>query len=73
MAHRVAPEADADLDDIWCYIARESGSFEIADRFIDSLTGRFYLLSRNPYLGRRRDEKLRPGLRSLSVRDYIVL
>ena len=73
MAHRVAPEADADLDDIWCYIARESSSLEIADRFIDSLADRFYLLSRNPYLGRRRDEELRPGLRSLPVRDYIVL
>ena len=25
MSHRVAPEAEADLDDIWCYIARKSG------------------------------------------------
>jgi toxin ParE1/3/4 len=73
MAHRVAPEAEADLDDIWLYIARASGSLDIADRFIDSLTDRFYLLANNPYIGRRRDEELRPALRSFPVRDYIIL
>ncbi len=40
MAHRVAPEAERDLGEIWDYIARESGSMEIADRLIDSLTDR---------------------------------
>jgi toxin ParE1/3/4 len=73
MAHRVAVEAEADLDDIWTYIARGSGSLEVADRFIDFLTERFFLLSRNPHIGRRRDEELGPGLRSFPVRDYIVL
>jgi toxin ParE1/3/4 len=52
---------------------KKSSNPEIADRFIESLTDRFYLLSRNPYLGRRRDEELRPGLRSFPVRDHIVL
>jgi toxin ParE1/3/4 len=73
MAHRVAPEAEADLDDIWWYIARGSGSVEIADRFIELLAGRFYLLANNPYIGRRRDHDLRPGLRSFPVRDYMIL
>jgi toxin ParE1/3/4 len=73
MAHRVAPEAEHDLDEIWYYIAKNSGSLEIADRFIDSLTERFYLLSSNPHIGRRRDEELRPGIRSFPVRDYIIL
>jgi toxin ParE1/3/4 len=72
MAHRVALEAEADLDDIWYYIAGGSGSLEIADRFVDSLTERFYLLSRNPFLGRRRDEELRSGLRSFPVGEYII-
>jgi len=31
MAHRVAPRADFDLDDIWFYVAKESGSIEIAN------------------------------------------
>lgn len=72
MAHRVALEAEADLDDIWCYIAKKSSSFDVADRFVELLTDHFYLLSKNPYIGRRRDEELRPGLRSFPVRDYIV-
>ena len=73
MSHRVAPEAEADLDDIWCYIARKSGSLEIADRFTELLSDRFYLLANHPYIGRRRDHELRPGLRSFPVRDYIIL
>jgi toxin ParE1/3/4 len=73
MAHRTAPEAEADLDDIWRYIANNSNSFEIADRFTEFLTDRFYLLAKNPYIGRRRDEELRPGLRSFPVKNYIIL
>jgi len=46
---------------------------EVADRFIDSLTKRFYLLSTNPYIGRRRDDDLRPGMRSFAVGEYIIL
>jgi toxin ParE1/3/4 len=73
MAHRVSSEAEAELDGIWYYIATESGSMEVADRFIDSLTKRFYLLSTNPYIGRRRDDDLRPGMRSFAVGEYIIL
>jgi toxin ParE1/3/4 len=61
------------LDGIWYYIASESGSVEIADRFIDSLTDRFYLIAKNPYIGRRRDADLRPGLRSFPVGEYVIL
>jgi plasmid stabilization system protein ParE len=32
MAHRVAPRAEADLDDIWIHVARESGSIDVATR-----------------------------------------
>lgn len=48
MAHRLAPEVESELDDIWYYIARESGSIEIADRLIDSITDRFFLLATHP-------------------------
>jgi hypothetical protein len=41
MAHRLALEAETDLDNIWYYIAKESSSIEIADRLIDSITARF--------------------------------
>jgi toxin ParE1/3/4 len=73
MAHRRAPQADSDLDDIWYYIANKSGSFDVADRLADSITDRFFLLGRYPYLGRARDEDLRPGLRSFPVGDYIII
>lgn len=73
MAHRLAPQADIDLDDIWLYVAKESGSLDIADKLIDSLTARFWLLSRYPYIGRRRDEDLRQGLRSFAAGKHIIL
>ena len=67
MAHRAAPRAEADLDDIWLYVARESGSIEIANRLIDTITDRFYALAQFPYLGRSREEDFGPGYRSLAV------
>ena len=73
MAHRVAPAAEIELDGIWLYVARKSGSFEVADRQIDSITQRFYLVARYPHIGRRRDHDLRPGLRSLPAGDYIIV
>jgi toxin ParE1/3/4 len=73
MAHRLAPEAASDLDDIWYYVARQSGSVEVADRLIDTIARRFVVLARNPHLGRRRDDDLRPGLRSFPVGSYVII
>lgn len=71
MAHRLAPEAKTDLDEIWFYVASNS-SIETADRLVDSITARFSLLATHPRAGRRRDN-LRPGTRSFGVREYLVL
>ena len=73
MNHRLAPEAEGDLDEIWLFTAKESGSVESADRLIDSITERFLLLARHPHLGRARDTDLRPGLRSFPVGRYIIV
>ncbi|MGA9527084.1 MAG: type II toxin-antitoxin system RelE/ParE family toxin [Terriglobales bacterium] len=73
MAHRLAPQAAADLDDIWYYVAIESANIEIADRFIDSITERFLMLASHPYLGRPRDEDLGIGLRSFPVGEYFLV
>ena len=72
MAHRLASEADDGLDEIWYYLAKESGSTEIADRQIDRLVDAFYLLATHPHLGRRRDDDLSPGLRSFAVGNYTI-
>jgi toxin ParE1/3/4 len=73
MAHRFAPQVEAELDDIWWYVASASGDTDIADRLVDSITARFLLLARYPYAGRRRDEDLRPGLRSFPVGSYVII
>ncbi len=73
MAHRVVPRAEADLDDIWLYVARESGSIEIANRLIDTITDRFFTLAQFPYIGRSRDEDFGPGYRSLAVGEYVIV
>ncbi len=61
MAHRVAPEAEAELDNIWYYVAKESGSIEIAGRLIESITQHFYLLASHPHIGRQRPSVKRGG------------
>ena len=72
MRFRVAPQAESDLDDIWYFIATESGSVDIADRFVDTITARFANLAKHPYIGRQRDHDLRPGVRTFPVGDYII-
>lgn len=72
MACRLAPEAVDDLTDIWHYVATESGSTDVADRLIDSITDRFGLLASFPQMGRSRDD-LRPGLRSFPVGEYLII
>ena len=73
MGHRRSPQADSDLDSIWHYVASKSGSFQIADRLIDSITDRFFLLASHPNIGRARDRDLRPGLRSFPVGEYVII
>jgi len=73
MGFRLLPDAEGELDDIWFYVARESGSVEIASRLIDAITDRFWLLAKSPQIGRRRDSDLRPGLRSFPVGEYVII
>jgi toxin ParE1/3/4 len=73
MGHRFSPQAESELDGIWFYVASESGSFEVADRLIDSITDRFFLLARHPNIGRARDHDLRPGLRSFPVGEFVII
>jgi toxin ParE1/3/4 len=72
MAYRLAPQAEADLEDIAFYIFLESGNIEVADRVIQSIAERFDLLDAYPHAGRVRDD-LRPGIRGFPVAEYVVL
>jgi toxin ParE1/3/4 len=73
MALRIAPEVQAELDEIWRYVAAESGDPDVAERLINSITDHFFLLSKHPHMGRTRDHDLRPGLRSLPVGAYVII
>jgi toxin ParE1/3/4 len=54
----VSPLAQADIDEIWDYIARDS--IPNADRFVDRIESRLSLLADNPGIGVARDD-LDPG------------
>ena len=73
MPHRVSPRAEADLDDIWLYVARESSSLEVADRLIDSITQRFLFLADFPQSGRARDNSFGTSLRSFPIGEYVIV
>jgi toxin ParE1/3/4 len=61
MAYRLAPQALADLDNIWDYIAEESGHTVAADGVVDAIIKRFHLLNQYPRMGRARDD-FAPGI-----------
>jgi toxin ParE1/3/4 len=73
MSHRLAPEVEKELDDIWWYIAHESSSESIATRVVDSILQRFYVLGTHPHAGRSRHHDFRPGVRSFPVGEYLIL
>ena len=62
------PRAQADLDEIWDFIAEDSE--ERADSFIDALDAKLHTHAQSPSLGRLRDE-LAEGLRSFPVGRYV--
>lgn len=68
---RVSDEAERDLEDIWEFIALESGSISIADQLIGNLTRRFALFRQAPLAGRARPE-IAPTLRSFPAGNYVI-
>ena len=68
---RVASLAEQDLDDIWYRIATQSGSIEIANGVVESITETFLLFATAPEAGTRRDE-IESGVRGFPVGKYII-
>ncbi|MGA2077475.1 MAG: type II toxin-antitoxin system RelE/ParE family toxin [Terriglobia bacterium] len=50
-----------------------ANSIEIANRLIDTLTDRFFMLAGFPYVGRARDDDFGPGCRSVAVGEYVIV
>ncbi|MCC5645749.1 type II toxin-antitoxin system RelE/ParE family toxin [Nostoc sp. CHAB 5824] len=63
------PLAQADLLDIWNFIANDS--FEKADRLLQKIDNQLKILASNPSMGRKRNS-LAPNLRSFPVGNYLI-
>lgn len=72
MRIRLAPQARADLDAIWLYIARESSSEAAATRAVSAITGKFRLLTKFPFIGKSLESDRRPNVRILLANPYLV-
>jgi toxin ParE1/3/4 len=68
---RFSEMAERDLDQIWNYIATESGNVDTAKRFIESLVSRLSILAREPKARTARDG-IDTGLRGLPIGRYVV-
>ncbi len=64
-----SPEAEADLIEIWEYIAQYNE--EAADKLIDTINQKAILLANSPYMGQVRSE-LQPSIRSFPVGKYVL-
>ncbi len=70
MRYRVTKDAERDLDEIFIYWATRA-SLEIADRLIDDITDRIWLLGAHPEAGRSCDD-LALGVRCFPAGKYLI-
>ena len=68
--YRVSRDAEFDLDEIFLYWAQRAG-LEAADRLIDSITERFWLLGEHPDAGKPLDE-IAVGVRCFPAGKYLI-
>lgn len=65
----ISPQARADLDEIWLFIARDN--VRAADKFVDHLLDRCRSVAQMPGIGRPRDDLMR-GLRCWPQKRYLI-
>ncbi len=70
MRYRVTSQAEKELDDIYCYWA-ERASIETAERLIDGIVDRFWLLGEYPEAGRP-SEDIAAGTRCFPAGKYLI-
>jgi len=70
MRYRVSENAERDLDEIFTYWA-ERTSLKIADRIIDKITERFWLLGEHPAAGKA-SEGIAAGVKCFPAGKYLI-
>jgi len=70
MRYRVSANAERDLDGIFLYWARRA-SLEIADRVVDSITDRFWLLGQHPDAGKAAGT-IAAGVKCFPAGKYLI-
>ena len=65
----IAPVAEADLAEIWAYIAEESP--RAATSFVTKIEAKFEPLLAFPGMGTPRDQ-IAPGLRAMTFKNYVI-
>jgi toxin ParE1/3/4 len=68
----ISPEANRDLVEIGLYIARQSGSRQRADAFLDLIYQTCQTLAAQPEMGELRVEFATGQYRSFSVGNYVI-
>ncbi len=70
MRYRVSENAERDLEEIFSYWA-ERATPEIADRIIDKITERFWLLGEHPDAGKTSDH-IAAGVKCFPAGKYLI-
>jgi toxin ParE1/3/4 len=68
--YRVSRDAESDLDEIFLYWVQRAGP-EAADRLIDSITDRFWLLGEHPDAGKPSDD-IATGVNCFPAGKYLI-
>ena len=70
MRYRVSEHAQRDLEEIFLYWAKHAG-LATADRVVDQVTDRFWLLGEHPSAGRAADDIAR-GVKCFPAGKYLI-
>ena len=70
IGHAFHPEAFADVDQLWEYIADHN--IDAADRVVDEIFTALRTLVASPHIGHRRPDLTARPLRFHRVRDYLI-
>ena len=70
MHYRVSEDAEQDLDQIFVYWATRA-NLDTADRVVDRITGRFWLLGEHPGAGKPAGD-IAPGVKCFPAGKYLI-